>query len=479
MKLKKHSLKSPLITGSALFGIAAISTASVLMPVGAPPLGSSAPSNPLSFADGILTVDLEARIRAEARDNNYDFNRSASAVTDDQWILSRMRLGALIKACPQFRMYVQLQDSREFGSKRSKVPATSGSEGNDAVDLRQAWMEFGDVSNHPLTLKLGRQSLIYGDERQVGASDWNNFGRTFDAAKFRWEEKTWAVDLFAANVVDIKDQQWNYSDLLNGRRKHQIFSGLYGSTTSIGSQVTDLYVFHKHEELSGGNTNFFTFGTRMKSKPGAFSSVVVDGKKKPVGLDYSGEFAFQTGKVNSTTVKDLKAYAFNLGSGYTFDTAGTPRAGLAYSYGSGDKDAADSKMGTYQSLYPTNHKFYGQMDVFSWQNMHDLELNLKVMPRKDVTLKSEVHAFWLADTNDVWYRANGTTAVRQPANRGAGSYAGSELDLTATWNVTKPVAFEAGYSRFFAGSYLKDAPNAGTGAHSDANFGYLQVKVSF
>jgi len=28
---------------------------------------------------------------------------------------------------------------------------------------------------------IGRQTLAYGDERLIGTSDWNNFGRTFDA----------------------------------------------------------------------------------------------------------------------------------------------------------------------------------------------------------------------------------------------------------------------------------------------------------
>ena len=59
---------------------------------------------------------------------------------------------------------------------------------------------------------------------------------------------------------------------------------------------------------------------------------------------------------------------------------------------------------TFQNLFPTNHKFYGQMDVFSWQNMHDIEVDLKVQPVKTVTLKAEYHAFWLASTDDVWYR---------------------------------------------------------------------------
>ncbi len=468
------------VAGVVLLGAAAASAEKALSPAKGPllsvPGGAPVqPENPFSLAGGALTIDIEARLRGEYRANNYDFKGSNKDVTDDKWLLSRARIGALIKACPGFKMYVQAQDSREFGSKRLKTPSTpgtKGAEGNDAFDLRQAWMEFGDAKDHPLILKLGRQTLQYGDERLVGASDWNNFSRTFDAAKLRWEEKDWSLDLFAASVVSPDAGQFNQSDFLNGRerRGNQILSGLYGSSTAFGPQTTDLYVLHLHEEV-GGNTNFFTFGTRMKSKPGAFSSGAdADGKKKPLGFDYSGEFAFQSGNVQS---RDLRAFAVNGGLGYTLDMPWTPRAGLSYSYATGDKNANDQKEGRFQNLFPTNHKFYGQLDAFSWQNMHDLELNFKVTPVKSVTLKSELHAFWLADTRDAWYRANGTTKVRSITGSASG-YAGTEADFTATWAVSKPLSVEAGYSRFFAGSYLKD-----TGSRSDANFGYLQAKLTF
>ena len=479
MKLKNHPLKkTAAISGAALLGVAAISAANSLSPARGPLLAPSQPENPLSLAEGLLTLDIEARLRGETRENNFDFDASKSdSNTDDQWLLTRTRLGALIKPCSEFKMYVQMQDSREIGSKRPNVPGSSGAEGDDLFELRQAWVEFGNVLSHPLTLKLGRQTLAYGDERLIGVSEWNNLSRVFDAVKLRWEEKNWSVDVFSASVVDNTDRgQLNQSDFLNGREKNtgEMLSGIYASTTALGPQTTDLYVFQLHKELSGGNTNFFTFGTRMKSKPGAFSAATVDGKKKPVGFDYSGEFAYQAGKLNkSGAVKDLRAFALNAGGGYTFDTAGTPRVGLAYSYATGDKNGSDNKWDGFQNLYPTNHKFYGQLDAFSWQNMHDLEVNLKVSPVKNVTLKAELHAFWLASTSDAWYRAS-TSSLGRSANSAASTYAGSEADLTASWNVTKPLAVEVGYSRFNAGSYLKD-----TGAHSDANFGYLQFKVNF
>jgi hypothetical protein len=116
------------------------------------------------------------------------------------------------------------------------------------------------------------------------------------------------------------------------------------------------------------------------------------------------------------------------------------------------------------------------MVVFSWQNIHDLEFSVKVQPVKAVTMKAEYHAFWLETTEDSWYRANGATTVRplNAVSRAAGNYAGSEIDLTVQWNVNKWLQVEGGYSHFFAGDYLAD-----TGPSDDADFGYVQAKLSF
>jgi hypothetical protein len=451
-------------------------------------------SNPLCFLDGKVCFDLEERFRWEIRGNNFDFNDAVNAPTDDNWFLQRVRIGLLLKPCDWVKIYAQGQDSREINSDRPDFPGLLGAEGDDTFDLRQGWIEIGNTKEFPLTLKVGRQILSYGDERLIGAFDWNNIGRTFDAAKLRWEEKLWSLDAFAGSVVVPERGSYNQSDFANGNETHreQILSGLYFSTTAIPVQTTDLYALHLHENDSAkyqsnplGDTNFLTLGLRVKSKPGAFAphedealskdgkTVVAPKPPRPVGFDYDGEFAFQTGNVRGM---DLTAFAVHAGAGYTFDTSWLPRLGLAYSFGTGDDDPADKDIQTFQNLFPTNHKFYGQMDVFSWQNMHDLEFSVKVQPIKAVTVKAEYHAFWLETTEDSWYRANGVTTVRplNATSRMAGNYAGSEADLTVTWNVNKHLQFEGGYSHFFAGDYLRD-----TGPNDDADFGYLQAKLTF
>lgn len=418
-----------------------------------------APSNPLSFADGKIVFDFEEKLRYEFRDNNFDFNGDKESLTDDSWLLQRARLGLLLKPTPWFKLYVQGQDSREIDSDRPNEPGVLGAEGDDTFDFRQLYIELGDSKG--LSAKLGRQLLSYGDERLIGPLEWNNFSRSWDAAKLRYESEKWWLDAFAGSLVKIADDQLNRSDLFDneGLGTNQMLSGLYFSSTALGFQTTDLYALYLHEGFETGDSDFFTFGTRWKSTPKAFGP-----------WDYTAELVAQTGDVKG---KDLAAFAGHVEGGYTFAGDWKPRVALDYSYGTGDDNAADGEVGTFQNLYPTNHLYYGYMDAFSWQNVHDVNLQFKFAPTAKTTVRLDYHAFWLANTNDAWYRANGTAKVRDITPSASG-YAGSEVDLTLTYAPEKWLSFMAGYSHFFAGDYLSD-----TGASSDADFAYVQMTIKF
>ncbi|HYF35799.1 MAG TPA: alginate export family protein, partial [Prosthecobacter sp.] len=322
-----------------------------------------------------------------------------------------------------------------------------------------ASIQLGDPEH--LSLKLGRQVLSYGDERLVGPLEWLNFSRTFDAAKLRYQQDQWWLEAFTSSVVRIHESEFNVSDWLDGHdARNQFFSGLYFSTQVLPFQITDLYLFHLHEEAAAGSTDHLTFGTRWKGDPAELA-----------GWDYTIELAGQAGQFAG---QDLRAFASHLETGYNWLRCGwKPRLALEYSYGSGDGDPTDGQVHTFQNLFPTNHPPYGFMDVFSWQNMHNLALRFAAQPHPQIKTTLDFHAFWLDDTADAWYRANGVTRVR-PIAPAASSYAGSEVDFTIGSKFNKHIDVLFGYSHFFAGAYLDD-----TGAGSDADFAYLMVTLNY
>jgi len=456
--------------------------------------------NPLSFYSGKVVLDTQERLRLEVRENNFDFNSARNVTTDDTFLLQRFRLGLMVKPTPWLKAYVQGQDTREIEGKRKLVPFVAGAEGDDPFDLRQGYVELGNPAEFPLVAKIGRQELIYGDERLIGAFDWNNFSRTFDAAKVRYQNddgRFW-VDGFAAHVVTIESSgpSENRGFFFNESNWNDTFAGLYGSTTFLPVQTTDLYFLYRNKNSSNPvyrdtlgtpvarpydiQQEIYTVGLRLKSTPG-----------KLRGFDYEAEGAYQfgrdAGRIGATYPNaagrslEHSAFAFMARGGYTWEEQSwKPRLGIEYSVASGDSNPNDSKDESFLNLFPTNHKFYGYMDLFAWKNIHNPSLSFKVAPHPTVSVQLDGHAFWLYTNEDAWYRANGVTQVR-PVNvaaRNADPFVGTELDLTVGYAPAKWLKFLAGYSHFFAGQYLTDTKTAAAG-NDDANFGYVQATLSF
>lgn len=440
----------------------------------------------LSFAAGRWQFDVEARARFEVRNNNRDFDDSINDDNDDSWLLTRFRLGLAIKPLPWLKLYAQTQDVREIDSDRPNIPGVRGTDGGDEFDLRQAYVEFADYKAFSLGLTVGRQRLHYGDRRLVGDPNWNNFGRTFDGVKLRFQEKDCWVEAFATRPVQIREDDINDSDSADS------FFGIYASTDALSFQTTDLYVFHRHkkdEQPDLDPTNKFdpdgswtgpaqritTIGTRWKSKENALGP-----------WDYTFEIAYQFGDVWTTNrltpSLEHRALATAAAAGYTMKSlAWKPRVGVAYDYASGDRNPDDGRSQSFQNLFPANHEPLGLIDAFSWRNVHDVHLEARIEPVKNIEFELQWHVFWLAETSDYGFRSNGvaTLRTRTPGGSdvrriGASNYAGQELDVTVNWKVSKALKILAGYNHFFAGDYLRD-----TGPHDDADFGYVQVQLLF
>lgn len=434
------------------------------------------------FWNGRLVIDLEERIRGEVRENNRDFDSSLHDDNDDSWLLSRFRVGLACKPVSWLTIYGQAQDSREAFSDRANIPGVRGAEGDDIFDLRQAYIALGNLKKFPLLLTIGRQAVSYGDNRLVADSRWGNFGRTFDAVRLRFEEPHYWIEGFAMRPVQIERHEFNASDAEDN------FFGGYFSTDFVPGQTTDFYVFCRQKDdnqpdldptnkldpegtWNGPAARFATIGARVKSKPDTLHA-----------WDYTAELAYQVGDLYATDLESarfaLSAFALHVAGGYTAkQLPWKPRFGLEYDFASGDSDPTDGNSGSFQNLFPSNHDKYGFMDEFSWRNIHDLRFQANARPVRKLELEFDLHAFWLADTHDFWYRSNGISALRTrtPEGRdvrtvGARNFAGEEIDLTATYELSKCVKLQAGYSHFFAGDYLAD-----TGASSDADFGYVMT----
>ena len=425
--------------------------------------------------------DFGGQFRARFENKNYfavpnekavDFARNGDSANDFFLLRTRLHLG--YAPVSWLKIYGEMQEATSLNDDRIPSPD------ENHTALRQAWLSLGDAKKFPFTAKVGRQELTYGDQRLVGMADWLNIGRTFDAAKLRYENPNLWVDGFYAQPVTPNKHGFNESD------PHDRLSGIYASTkTAVPYQETQLYFLarnvNQHSAYEVQNKllplasprDIYTIGLRVKSLPDALD-----------GWDYEAEIAGQFGRFKaSDTAPSLtqEAYAVHAGAGYTWTNSRfTPRLGLDYNFASGDSNPNDGKHGTFDNLYPSNHGLYGVMDFFSLQNLHDVHLAATLKPTKKLSVKLDGHAYWLADTGDFSYAGNGTPRKSggYGINSSAGNYLGSEIDLTAAYAITRFATAQAGYGHFFTGDYINSSLS-NTGGATDANYFFLQVIVNF
>jgi hypothetical protein len=433
----------------------------------------------------------QVRTRFESRNDfgvagqpgSMDF-RADGALDENNYWLFRTKLHLGYKPVDWLGAYAEARDSFSVSDQRDLAPNDDWDlePETDRLDLHQAYLTLGNPGRFPLTAKVGRQELAYGDERLVGAFDWNNIGRVFDAAKLRYEQKGLWVDGFAGRQVIPRYDNFNQPN------HYDWFWGAYASSDALVSwQETQLYFLGRNASgespLSADRgdlvtrpspRDIYTVGARMKSLPGKLN-----------GWDYSVEAAGQFGRFQTL---DQQAFAAHAGGGYTFaDCDIKPRLGIEYNFASGDSDPSDDTHETFENLFPTNHKFYGYMDFFSWQNMHNVRFNSAIKPVKGLTISLDYHLFWLAETTDYFYAVNGAprsnaapgSGMGYNINPGYGSFAGSEIDLVATYALKTWASVQAGYGHFFTGDYVEESLSAPGYGSSDADWFYLQLAVNF
>ncbi len=410
---------------------------------------------------------------------------------DDDYVLNQTRLWADADVNEHLRVFIQLQDARTFGAEGTTVGYANGYTENAILDLHQGYFDLKKLFDMPLTVRVGRQEIIWGDHRVLGNFVWSNVGRVFDGGRFMWDTDTIHAEAFAMKVDEdgylLNGQAAGEADG-SGSSDENIYAAQLAFKKLVPSALLELMYICKSDQddsaaagttlsntayvgAAGEPINIHDFGAR------------IDGKVPNLeAIDYTVESHVQVGNYGK---QDQEAWAFAGKVGYTFkDVTWTPRIGFEYDYASGDDDASDGDHGTFDNLYPTNHwqGIYGFADLVSWQNMHDLRGQLKVSPTKKLTVQADYHYFLLAEEEDGWYLANGTLATGGGA-AGAVTRSGydtsddelaQEVDLTISYDLYKNVKILAGYSYFAAGDWIEN--NIGD---TDTNWAYLQTTVTF
>ena len=388
-----------------------------------------------------LKLGAEIRGRAEANTGI----RFAPG-NDDSYYLHRLRLNATIEPQRWLRFVIQAQDSQAPGYSQKPVPDTVV----NTLDLRQGYLELGLADKGRWGLRLGRQELIFGEERLVGASNWGNVGRTFDAARLTYRRPGARLDWFAAAVAAP----------VNGRfDRPRLYNGFYGFYSSFDRLIRD-----------GAVEPYFLWKTNSRLREDIYTAGARALGKLPRRVDYNLEMAFETGH---SAQEDVRAWAGHWALGYTLPRPqGPPRLVLEYNYASGDGDPRDGRRGTFDQLFPTNHSKYGTADRIGWRNIHDLMGGIEWKPTRKWKWNLDYHWFWLASRQDALYTEAGAVFTINP--KASASRVGQEVDLQAAYQFSERLQLGGGYAHLFAGPYLKQSAKG-----SSASYPYLMWSYRF
>ncbi|MDQ1472591.1 MAG: hypothetical protein QOJ99_4071, partial [Bryobacterales bacterium] len=145
--------------------------------------------------------------------------------TDDNYLLTRLRFNLTIQPLKRLTFFGGMEDSRVFFNQQvpDAVPYQS------AFDIRQAYVQAGSSKEGWTDIIVGRQVLVFGNERVIGPSDWINVGHTFDAVCFDVHQSGYRLSLFASSVVVGVD----------GSMDHLVGNNLYGVYGSLKNAVPE------------------------------------------------------------------------------------------------------------------------------------------------------------------------------------------------------------------------------------------------
>ena len=325
---------------------------------------------------------------------------------------------------------------------------------NGRFILNEAWAKLNFGKGY--FAQLGRQALVYDDERILGGLDWNVAGRYHDALKLGYADKNNELHLILAfNQNDeSRTAGGTFYDSSAGQPYKNMQTLWYHYKADQCPFAASLLFMNLGLETGDKATK--DSHTRYLQTMGTYLTY------KDKGWNLDGSFYYQTGK-NKAAMK-VSALMGSLQAAYAFDK--TWGAVVSFDYLSGNKGDGDT-FKAFDPLYGTHHKFYGSMDYFyasAFQEgfapgLMDSRLGVRYRASGKVDMELNYHYF--------------TTAVKL---EGLSKSLGSEVDYQVNWSIMKDVKLSAGYS-FMRGTKTMDAVKGGS-HKSWQDWGWVSLNIN-
>ena len=151
-----------------------------------------------------LTISGDLRVRPEFRNNTTFGARKANTFFVQQWA----RLGFNYSVSPDVTFFFQPQFSKNWGvnTPNATMTETDANGTGGTIFARQAFMLVRNFLVPNLTIKAGRQLVVWGNHRMFGHFDWNNVGWAHDGVTLNYKlSKTTSLNVGWLRTDDNRD----------------------------------------------------------------------------------------------------------------------------------------------------------------------------------------------------------------------------------------------------------------------------------
>ena len=391
---------------------------------------------PVTAGEGPVDLNLTLQYRPRLYVNQgHDFQAGGGYTV----VMHRARIGAGATYDKKFGVYLEMQDVRRFGDEQN----TLGDFTADTFDLHQGFARVMPMDS--LEIRVGRQEVGLENHRLIGTVGWTEQARSFDGARVTYTQGRLGVDALYARVAeDYLSTVAEPSDDAN--------------TSDVDLAAANLH-YYLSEWASVGGLGILDADDASGRKRITLGAIVTGAGS---GISYSAEGYYQMGSADGDV-----SYAAYLAAGHLRYTLQGPLAPFAEVFGevvSGDDDGTDSDINSFDTLYATNHKFYGEMDFFldlpkhsEGRGLMDVGAQAGFSPFKRVAAMITGHYFrGMEDVGD------GLEVF------------GTEIDARIDWKPYKKFKVDFVYAIFLPGEILEPAKSS-----QPEHFAYTTLDVSF
>ena len=204
-----------------------------------------------------------------------------------------------------------------------------------------------------------------------------------------------------------------------------------------------------------GNEKRHSFGLRVWGDKGNWS--------------WNWETLCQTGRFARG---DISAWTLATETSYRWrEIRWKPQLRLSVNIASGDTDADDSELGTFNPMYPRGN-YFSEAAVFGPRNFYNFHTFVNLLPDDSWSLTADLNFFWRLETEDGLYSPSGQI-IRGPDGSDS-HFAATALSLTAEYTFFRGLVFTAIHTFGRPESFLQQ-----TGPSDDLDFTELTLLYKF